>query len=266
MIGVADLPNGCTGRFRPGRRRRGPYRRNRTGGLATVRVQGLRLAGRFYPGGLLEAGSRRGGATGGGVSSAPPPGGGRRAAAGAPAGDRHHPQDVLLGTGSGTRPSRRGRRAGWVRWPFALTTGGVLLGLYVLVSLALFLFAQRDLFAEMNLRSLSSVSWRRCRPICARRCRTSAGCRPPTDSCCRGAACWARCFGRRSGRAPPSRPPPVTSPTGYRADPDRHRRSGRGAARRRDPRHRAPAVRARLADAAVAGHGRRCGRRLREAP
>lgn len=41
---------------------------------------------------------------------------------------------------------------GWVRWKFALTTGGVLLGLYVVVSLGLFLFAQRDLFAEMNLR------------------------------------------------------------------------------------------------------------------
>jgi len=41
---------------------------------------------------------------------------------------------------------------GWVRWPFALWTGGVMLGLYIVVSLALFLFAQRDLFAEMNLR------------------------------------------------------------------------------------------------------------------
>lgn len=40
----------------------------------------------------------------------------------------------------------------WVRWTFALTTGGVLLGLYVVVSLGLFLLAQRDLFAEMNLR------------------------------------------------------------------------------------------------------------------
>jgi hypothetical protein len=42
--------------------------------------------------------------------------------------------------------------AGWVRWKFALWTGGVMLGLYIVVSLALFLFAQRDLFAEMNLR------------------------------------------------------------------------------------------------------------------
>jgi hypothetical protein len=41
---------------------------------------------------------------------------------------------------------------GWVRWKFALTTGGVLLALYVIVSLGLFLFIQRDLFAEMNLR------------------------------------------------------------------------------------------------------------------
>lgn len=39
-----------------------------------------------------------------------------------------------------------------VRWKFALITGGVMLVLYLLVSLALFLFAQRDLFAEMNLR------------------------------------------------------------------------------------------------------------------
>ena len=42
--------------------------------------------------------------------------------------------------------------SGWVRWPFALWTGGVMLGLYILASLALFLFAQRDLFAETNLR------------------------------------------------------------------------------------------------------------------
>jgi hypothetical protein len=41
---------------------------------------------------------------------------------------------------------------GWVRWPFALWTGGVMLGLYILVSLALFLFSQRDLFAETHLR------------------------------------------------------------------------------------------------------------------
>ncbi|HEY6649906.1 MAG TPA: hypothetical protein VI217_22700 [Mycobacterium sp.] len=41
---------------------------------------------------------------------------------------------------------------GWVRWPFALWTGGVMLGLYIVVSLALFVLAQRDLFAEMNLR------------------------------------------------------------------------------------------------------------------
>ena len=42
--------------------------------------------------------------------------------------------------------------AGSVRWKFALWTGGVMLGLYSVVSLALFLLAQRDLFAEMNLR------------------------------------------------------------------------------------------------------------------
>src|ERR1700754_1653681 len=42
--------------------------------------------------------------------------------------------------------------AGWVRWPFALWTGGVMLALYTLASLALFLFSQRDLFAETHLR------------------------------------------------------------------------------------------------------------------
>jgi hypothetical protein len=41
---------------------------------------------------------------------------------------------------------------GWVRWPFAFWTGGVMLGLYIVVSLALFVLAQRDLFAEINLR------------------------------------------------------------------------------------------------------------------
>lgn len=41
---------------------------------------------------------------------------------------------------------------GTVRWTFAGTTAGALVGLYVLVSLALFIVAQRDLFAEMNLR------------------------------------------------------------------------------------------------------------------
>ncbi|MBS9533712.1 hypothetical protein KIH27_08950 [Mycobacterium sp. M1] len=37
-------------------------------------------------------------------------------------------------------------------WRYALTTGGVLLGLYILVSLGLFLFTQRDLFTVLNLR------------------------------------------------------------------------------------------------------------------
>ncbi len=41
---------------------------------------------------------------------------------------------------------------GWIRWPFALWTGGVMLGIYIVVSMGLFLLAQRDLFAEMNLR------------------------------------------------------------------------------------------------------------------
>jgi hypothetical protein len=40
----------------------------------------------------------------------------------------------------------------WVSWKFALITGGVLLGLYLLIALGLFLLAQRDLFAEVNLR------------------------------------------------------------------------------------------------------------------
>ncbi|OBG71236.1 MULTISPECIES: hypothetical protein [unclassified Mycobacterium] len=42
--------------------------------------------------------------------------------------------------------------AGFAGWTFPLVTGGVLLGLYILVSLALFLFAQRDLFTLMNLQ------------------------------------------------------------------------------------------------------------------
>lgn len=41
---------------------------------------------------------------------------------------------------------------GWVRWVFALATGGVLIALYIIVALALFMLGQRDLFAEMNLR------------------------------------------------------------------------------------------------------------------
>ncbi|MCC9187048.1 hypothetical protein [Mycolicibacterium mageritense] len=40
----------------------------------------------------------------------------------------------------------------WVGWVFALSTAGALIVLYVVVSLALFLLSQRDLFAEMNLR------------------------------------------------------------------------------------------------------------------
>jgi hypothetical protein len=40
---------------------------------------------------------------------------------------------------------------GWVSWKFALITGGVLLGLYLVIALGLFLLAQRDLFAEINL-------------------------------------------------------------------------------------------------------------------
>jgi len=40
----------------------------------------------------------------------------------------------------------------WVSWKFALITGAVLLGLYLVIALGLFLLAQRDLFAEINLR------------------------------------------------------------------------------------------------------------------
>lgn len=41
---------------------------------------------------------------------------------------------------------------GWVGWKFALITGAVLLGLYLVIALGLFLLTQRDLFAEINLR------------------------------------------------------------------------------------------------------------------
>jgi hypothetical protein len=40
----------------------------------------------------------------------------------------------------------------WVSAKFALITGGVLLALYLVIALGLFLLAQRDLFAEINLR------------------------------------------------------------------------------------------------------------------
>lgn len=41
---------------------------------------------------------------------------------------------------------------GGVGWKFAIVTGGVLLAVYLVITLALFLLTQRDLFAEMNLR------------------------------------------------------------------------------------------------------------------
>ena len=41
---------------------------------------------------------------------------------------------------------------GWVSWSSAILCGGVLIAVYILVSLALFLVAQRDMFAEMNSR------------------------------------------------------------------------------------------------------------------
>ncbi|MEE2852533.1 MAG: hypothetical protein VX424_07775 [Actinomycetota bacterium] len=41
---------------------------------------------------------------------------------------------------------------GFTGWKYTLITGGILLGLYIVVSLTLFLFAQRDMFTLMNLR------------------------------------------------------------------------------------------------------------------
>lgn len=41
---------------------------------------------------------------------------------------------------------------GWLSWSFTLTCGGALIATYVLVALAMFVVAQRDMFAEMNSR------------------------------------------------------------------------------------------------------------------
>ncbi|MET4429533.1 hypothetical protein [Mycolicibacterium sp. 624] len=41
---------------------------------------------------------------------------------------------------------------GWLSWSFTLTCGGALMATYVLVALAMFVVAQRDMFAEMNSR------------------------------------------------------------------------------------------------------------------
>lgn len=41
---------------------------------------------------------------------------------------------------------------GWLGWVVSLSTIGVLIALYIVISLALFMLSQRDLFAEMNLR------------------------------------------------------------------------------------------------------------------
>ena len=78
-------------------------------------------------------------------SSRPPTDVGRRAAAGAPVGNERHPQDVVWSLLLVLVVLPGIAALGWVRWPFALWTGGVMLGLYIVVSLALFLFAQRDL-------------------------------------------------------------------------------------------------------------------------
>ena len=40
---------------------------------------------------------------------------------------------------------------GWLTWPFTVTCGGALLGLYLVLALVLFLLVQRDMFAEINL-------------------------------------------------------------------------------------------------------------------
>ena len=53
-----------------------------------------------------------------------------------------------------------------------------MLGLYIVVSLALFVLAQRDLFAEMNLRQ-SQMGELEATCTCAPRCRMSAGSPPP---------------------------------------------------------------------------------------
>ena len=92
---------------------------------------------------------------------------------------------------------------GWARSKFALVTGGVLLGLYVVVSLALFLFAQRDLFTVMNLRKSRQnqldMMQANLRSALQDVSRLSTG----YGQICRGAVCWGRCCGRRSG--PPRR-------------------------------------------------------------
>jgi hypothetical protein len=45
-----------------------------------------------------------------------------------------------------------GAALAWLRWPFALTCAGALVAVYVALTLVLFLWAQRDLFAALNLR------------------------------------------------------------------------------------------------------------------
>jgi hypothetical protein len=45
-----------------------------------------------------------------------------------------------------------GATVGWLSWPFTLAWGGVLVATYVLVAFAMFLVAQRDMFAEVNSR------------------------------------------------------------------------------------------------------------------
>ena len=149
--------------------------------------------------------------------------------------------------------------AGWVRWPFALWTGGVMLGLYILASLALFLFSQRDLFAETHLRQsqLGELETMQANLRAALqdvqpavdRVRTAAVVVPGPGS---GAAGTVRA-------APARGPHPGSSSTACRARPNSVSptpTSNRPATRARDS---AAPVPTGLADPAVAGHDQRGG-------
>ena len=150
---------------------------------------------------------------------------------------------------------------GWVRWPFALWTGGVMLGLYVVVSLALFLFAQRDLFAEMNLRQsqLGELETMQAN------LRTALQDVSRLSTAYGQLLSWCRVLGAvlraPFGPAPAARPSPGQLFDGLPrstqlgvADP------GDAAGRRRRARDSAAPVRIGLADPAVAGHDQRGGR------
>ena len=103
--------------------------------------------------------------------------------------------------------------AGWVPWKFALWTGGVMLGLYIVVSLALFLFAQRDLFAEMNLRQsqLGELETMQAN------LRTALQDVSRLSTAYGQLLSWCRVLGAvlraPFGPAPPARPRPVSCPT-----------------------------------------------------